>query len=323
MDVVMQLADTDHGDGPRAASWRKGTPAEIRAERGRAAGLSRRADAGAPATSTASTATCRCCATCRSTRRSRRGALPARTQRRRQDHDAEGHHGARARRAPAASLLDGVDLTALPAHDVPKQGIAYVPQGRRLFAELTVRENLEIGLMTRGTGQGGARPVLASLPGACASGFASAPARSPAASSRCSPWRARSASSRRCMLLDEPTEGLMPSMIATIRDSVRELKRQGVAHHPGRAAGRRGAAGRRPRRLPRDGPRARGRRRRRAARRSLAAPPLCRGRATERRSSTARHLRQRRRRRRASAFSAAASDPLRSMAREASITTLA
>src|SRR5215212_6761445 len=40
-------------------------------------------------------------------------------------------------------MLDGVDLTSLPAYTVPKQGIAYVPQGRRLFAELTVRENLE------------------------------------------------------------------------------------------------------------------------------------------------------------------------------------
>src|SRR5690554_5149107 len=47
-------------------------------------------------------------------------------------------------------LLDGTDLTQLPAHAVPKAGVAYVPQGRRLFAELTVAENLEIGLMARG-----------------------------------------------------------------------------------------------------------------------------------------------------------------------------
>src|SRR5688572_15938937 len=41
--------------------------------------------------------------------------------------------------------LDGAVLTHLPAYEIPKQGIAYVPQGRRLFAELTVAENLEIG----------------------------------------------------------------------------------------------------------------------------------------------------------------------------------
>ena len=40
-------------------------------------------------------------------------------------------------------------LIDLPAHLIPKQGIGYVPQGRRLFAELTVSENLTIGLMTR------------------------------------------------------------------------------------------------------------------------------------------------------------------------------
>src|SRR5262245_45936868 len=45
--------------------------------------------------------------------------------------------------------LDGVELSNLPAYQIPKHAIAYVPQGRRLFAELTVAENLEIGLMTR------------------------------------------------------------------------------------------------------------------------------------------------------------------------------
>src|SRR5690606_10790976 len=37
--------------------------------------------------------------------------------------------------------MGGVELTGRPAHEVPKQGIGYVPQGRRLFAEMTVREN--------------------------------------------------------------------------------------------------------------------------------------------------------------------------------------
>src|SRR5918993_5723287 len=61
-------------------------------------------------------------------------------------------------------LLDGIDLTALPAHEVPKRGVAYVPQGRRLFAELTVRENLEIGLMTRNTGPAALERVLQLFP---------------------------------------------------------------------------------------------------------------------------------------------------------------
>src|SRR5690554_2070118 len=54
----------------------------------------------------------------------------------------------------AGSIVkDGQDLTKLAAHLVPNAGVAYVPQGRRLFAELTVAENLEIGLMTRGKGE--------------------------------------------------------------------------------------------------------------------------------------------------------------------------
>ncbi|TIS95508.1 MAG: ATP-binding cassette domain-containing protein, partial [Mesorhizobium sp.] len=53
--------------------------------------------------------------------------------------------------AAAGSIrLAGKELTGLAAHDVPKTGVAYVPQGRRLFADMTVAENVEIGLMTRG-----------------------------------------------------------------------------------------------------------------------------------------------------------------------------
>jgi branched-chain amino acid transport system ATP-binding protein len=39
----------------------------------------------------------------------------------------------------------GTDLASLPAHKIPELGIAHVPEGRQVFAELTVQENLEIG----------------------------------------------------------------------------------------------------------------------------------------------------------------------------------
>src|ERR1700740_2281619 len=41
--------------------------------------------------------------------------------------------------------FDGVDLTALPPHRIPELGIAHVPEGRQVFPEMTVQENLEIG----------------------------------------------------------------------------------------------------------------------------------------------------------------------------------
>jgi len=51
--------------------------------------------------------------------------------------------------------LDGLDITAQPAHRRVQQGLALVPEGRRLFAEMTVRENLLLAQEHRGRSQGG------------------------------------------------------------------------------------------------------------------------------------------------------------------------
>lgn len=124
--------------------------------------------------------------------------------------------------------LEGTDLTALAAHEVPKRGIAYVPQGRRLFAELTVRENLEIGLMTRNTGEAALERVLGLFPALRERLRQRAGTLSGGEQQMLAMARALCIEPK-VMLLDEPTEGLMPSMIATIRHSLLELRESGVA----------------------------------------------------------------------------------------------
>ena len=123
--------------------------------------------------------------------------------------------------------LDGNDLTGLPAHEIPRHGIGYVPQGRRLFAELTVRENLEIGLMTRDTGADVLDKTLDLFPVLRERLNQRAGTLSGGEQSMLSMARALCIEPR-LILLDEPTEGLMPSAIATIREVILQLRDLGV-----------------------------------------------------------------------------------------------
>lgn len=131
--------------------------------------------------------------------------------------------------AGAGSIkLGGQELTGLPAHEVPKAGVAYVPQGRRLFAEMTVAENIEIGLMARGKGRPTRENVLDLFPLLRQrlrqrSGTLSGGEQQMLAMARALCLEPQ------VLLLDEPTEGLMPSMIAKIRETVAKLRDMGVS----------------------------------------------------------------------------------------------
>ncbi len=91
-----------------------------------------------------------------------------------------------------------------------------------------VRENLEIGLMARGTGAKALDRVLALFPTLGERLSQRAGTLSGGEQQMLAMARALCIEPK-VMLLDEPTEGLMPAMIAKIRDSVRELKSQNVA----------------------------------------------------------------------------------------------
>ncbi|SON57846.1 LIV-I protein F [Hartmannibacter diazotrophicus] len=125
-------------------------------------------------------------------------------------------------------VLDEEAISGLAAEEIPKRGIGYVPQGRRLFSELTVRENLEVGLMTRGSGKKALDRALGLFPRLEERLGQRAGTLSGGEQTMLSIARALCIEPR-VLLLDEPTEGLMPSMIAAIREVIVRLRGEGVA----------------------------------------------------------------------------------------------
>ena len=124
--------------------------------------------------------------------------------------------------------LEGKDLHLLPAYEVPRRGIGYIPQGRRLFTEMTVAENLQIGLMTRNQGPEVLEEVLDMFPRLRERLDQRAETLSGGEQQMLATARALCLKPK-LLLLDEPTEGLQPSMISLIRNAVLALKQQNVA----------------------------------------------------------------------------------------------
>ena len=124
--------------------------------------------------------------------------------------------------------LDGTVISTLPVHEVPRRGIGYIPQGRRLFTEMTVAENIQIGLMTCGKGATTRDRVLAMFPRLAERLDQRAETLSGGEQQMLATARALCLDPQ-VLLLDEPTEGLQPSMIQLIRDTVDTMRAAGVA----------------------------------------------------------------------------------------------
>ena len=96
--------------------------------------------------------------------------------------------------------------------DVARSGVALVPEGRRIFAELTVEENLRLGLAGRRSAEGASDDVdgrLRAVPGRAGVPAPARRAPSPAGSSSNSRSPARSSRAPDVLLLDEPSLGLV------------------------------------------------------------------------------------------------------------------
>src|SRR5438128_1113589 len=129
-------------------------------------------------------------------------------------------------------LFAGNPITNLPAHKLAHLGIGYVPEDRRIFRLLTVMENLRTGLDRRGVTDARKQelldkvfayfPVLAERRGQ-AGGTLSGGEQQMLAIARAMMLEPR------IILLDEPTEGLMPRMVSQIRAIIDVLHNEGVA----------------------------------------------------------------------------------------------
>ena len=129
-------------------------------------------------------------------------------------------------------LLDGQPMTGLATHLIARAGIGLVPDTRRMFAALTVAENLELGLKAPAKGQSGQawtipraldlfpalKPLLSRRAGALSGGQQQmlAIARTLVGNPK-------------LLLLDEPMEGLAPVIVEEVADRLVALRKEGLS----------------------------------------------------------------------------------------------
>ncbi|HLV44807.1 MAG TPA: ABC transporter ATP-binding protein [Aggregatilineales bacterium] len=127
-------------------------------------------------------------------------------------------------------ILDGMDITRVPPHDIVGLGITQSPEGRRIFARLTVQENLDLGAYSRHD-PAGVKQTLEMVyemfprlkerrnqPGGTLSG---------GEQQMLAMGRALMAQPR-ILLLDEPSMGLAPILVQEIFEIIKQLNAQGT-----------------------------------------------------------------------------------------------
>ncbi|UTT50762.1 urea ABC transporter ATP-binding subunit UrtE [Rhodococcus gordoniae] len=123
-------------------------------------------------------------------------------------------------------LFDGEDVTSLRPSARVARGLAYVPQGQQSFGQLTCRENLQVVADTRRNGRALVADMLDLFPALVPlldrrAGLLSGGQRQQLAIARAL------ITEPRMLVLDEPTEGIQPSVVAEIENTIVELGRSG------------------------------------------------------------------------------------------------
>jgi urea transport system ATP-binding protein len=119
-------------------------------------------------------------------------------------------------------MFDGDDITRLKPHERVRRGLAYVPQGQQCFPQLTTEENLRL-VSDKRIGDAldlfpALRPVLSRRAGLLSGGQ-----RQQLAIARAM------LTGPRLLILDEPTEGIQPSVVTEIETTIQDLAATGLA----------------------------------------------------------------------------------------------
>ena len=126
--------------------------------------------------------------------------------------------------------FNGVELTKTPAHKIVKMGIAHVPEGRRIFQQLTVLDNLRLGAFTRNDKDGIAEDMQkiykrfprleerkSQIAGTLSGGEQQMLAMGRALMSR-----------PKIVVMDEPSMGLSPILVSEIFDIIESIRKDGT-----------------------------------------------------------------------------------------------
>ena len=119
--------------------------------------------------------------------------------------------------------IDGTEISGMESHERVANGIAYVPQGRMIFPSMTVLENIQTGLPASANGKVPEElyalfPVLYDMKGRRGGNLSGGQQQQLAIA------RAL-ATNPKVLLLDEPTEGIQPSIIKDIAKSLKEIRK--------------------------------------------------------------------------------------------------